>query len=70
MATDKEEKQWAYRIEQIKHELEMEKLKSASLEADNADLKKQMVSGETRNQKIKRIQNLVDELKEQLSEKE
>ena len=37
---------------------------------NQADLKKQMVSGETRNQKIKRIQNLVDELKEQLSEKE
>jgi hypothetical protein len=67
-ADDKEDKQWLYRLDIIKHELEMEKAKSAALEASNADLKRQMDSGETRSQQIKRVSAMVADLKGQLQE--
>ena len=65
---DSEAKQWAYRLEQIQQELEMERVKTSSLENEKAELKRQMDQGEARGDKIKRIQAMVNDFREQLDE--
>jgi len=65
---EQHEKKWQYRLEVVTHDFELEKIKSAELEAKCIELKRRMEDGESRGDKIKKISALVADFKHQLDE--
>jgi len=65
---DDEDKQMRYRLDNLTHELELEKVKSEGLTDDNNRLKTQLADGEKRHEKINKVHAMIKDFQIQIQE--